>query len=112
AVSLLVGATAPRALSADYKVDPAHTAVTFAIEHAGISTVFGRFNKVDGSVTVDESDPTKNAFQITIDAASIDTGVERRDNHLRTADFFDVEQFPTITFTSTQVEPAGDVWNV
>jgi polyisoprenoid-binding protein YceI len=85
-----------------YKLDPAHTSVGFAIAHLVISEVEGRFNDVTGEVTL-EKDALTGA-KATIQVKSIDTKVEKRDNHLRTADFFDAEQYPTITFESTKVE--------
>jgi polyisoprenoid-binding protein YceI len=90
-------------------LDPAHTSVSFSAKHLGVATVRGRFTKVDGEIDLDDpNDPTTGKGTITIEAASIDTGNEQRDAHLRNADFLDVEQFPTITFTVTAIERAGD----
>jgi polyisoprenoid-binding protein YceI len=82
--------------------------VGFAVKHLMISTVRGRFAGVTGAVQVDEQDWTRSIANVAIDAATIETGQPDRDTHLRSADFFDVEQHPTITFASTRVEPAGD----
>lgn len=96
AFSLLMAAPA---VAEEYKVDPAHTSVYFKIRHLGISDVYGRFNKPEGTYTTGESP----SFNLSLQADSIDTGVERRDAHLRSADFFNVEKFPTITLKSTEV---------
>lgn len=85
-----------------YKLDPAHTSVGFTIAHLVISEVSGRFNDVAGEVTLD-GDALAGA-KATIQTKSVDTGIVKRDDHLRTPDFFDAAQFPTITFESTKVE--------
>jgi polyisoprenoid-binding protein YceI len=84
-----------------WQIDAAHTNVEFAVRHLMISTVRGRFGTLAGTVEYDELDPTHSSVQLTIDTRSIDTREERRDAHLRSADFFEVEKFPAITFTST-----------
>ncbi len=84
-----------------------HTAAQFSVRHMGISTVRGAFTKVSGSVRYDAADPSKTVIDVTIDAASIDTRVTMRDNDLRGASYFDVAKFPTLTFKSKRVEPAG-----
>ena len=91
--------------SADtYKIDPPHTVVSFSIAHLVISEVNGRFNEFEGELTVDPSSKTLvTGGQGVIQAKSIDTGIKQRDDHLRSAEFFDVEKFPTITFTGTEV---------
>jgi len=73
----------------------------------GISTVRGAFTKVSGTVTYDPADPSKTTLEATIDASSVDTRVERRDNDLRSPNFFDVAKYPTLTFKSKRVEAAG-----
>ncbi len=97
------------AFAADvYQIDPAHTSVGFSITHMVINTVHGRFGDVAGTVTVDPD--ASNALveaQATIQAKSVDTGIEKRDNHLRSPDFFDVAKFPTITFVSKRLEKQG-----
>jgi polyisoprenoid-binding protein YceI len=90
-----------------WNIDPPHTAVQFSVRHLGISTVRGAFTKVSGSVQYDPSDPTKTTIEATIDANSVDTRVEKRDNDLRSPDFFDVAKYPTLTFKSKRVEAAG-----
>lgn len=91
----------------DYNIDPAHSVIGFAIRHLEISWVEGRFKDFKGTVHFDEKDLTKSSVEFSAKVASIDTGVEPRDKHLRTADFFDVEKFPEMTFKSTRVERKG-----
>ncbi|HTT69091.1 MAG TPA: YceI family protein [Gemmatimonadales bacterium] len=87
--------------------DPAHSSVNFTVRHMVVSKVRGRFAKWDGTLTMDENDPSHGAVEVTIDVASIDTGVAQRDAHLRSSDFFDVERYPVLAFRSTRVEQAG-----
>ena len=102
-------ATLPTASTSSWKIDPAHTHVEFAVRHLMIATVKGRFADVQGTVTIDETDPTKNSVDVTIGAASIDTREPQRDAHLRSADFFNIEVHPTLTFRSRRVtDVAGD----
>lgn len=94
----------PQLLRAEnYALDTAHTSVIFGISHMGFSYTYGRFNKVAGKYTLDESDPSKCSFELTIDAASIDTNDAKRDEHLRGADFLSAAEFPTLDFKSTSV---------
>jgi polyisoprenoid-binding protein YceI len=86
-----------------WSIDPAHSHVEFAVKHLMISTVKGRFGVVNGTVRTDESDPAKGQVEVEIDAASIDTREAQRDTHLKSADFFDVEKFPRLTFKSTRI---------
>ncbi len=91
----------------DWKIDPNHTAAQFSVRHLGISTVRGAFTKVSGTATFDPADPSKDSIEVTIDASSVDTRVEMRDNDLRSPNFFDVAKYPTLTFKSKRVEVAG-----
>jgi polyisoprenoid-binding protein YceI len=91
-----------------WAIDAAHTSVEFAVKHLMISTVKGRFAGVTGTVKLDETQPEKSSVEVAIDAASIDTRQADRDAHLRSADFFDVERFPTLAFTSTRLRRDGD----
>ena len=94
------------ALAADtYKVDPAHTSVGFSVRHLGISNVKGKFTEFAGTLVL-EGEALKEAAG-TIQVKSVDTGVAQRDNHLRTADFFDATNYPTITFKTKSVETKG-----
>jgi polyisoprenoid-binding protein YceI len=90
-----------------WSIDPAHSSAQFAVRHMGISTVRGAFTKVSGSVQYDPADPTKTTIDSTIDANSVDTRVEMRDNDLRSPNFFDVAKYPSLTFKSKRVEVAG-----
>lgn len=89
-----------------YTIDPAHTRVGFSVRHLGISNVKGRFNEFSGSLVLD--DDALKAATATIKVASVDTGVAQRDQHLRTAEFFDATNHPTITFKSKQVVKSGE----
>ena len=91
-----------------WKVDPAHTQVSFGITHMGISEVEGRFNKFDGSIVAAKDDFSDAQYAITIQVPSINTGIEMRDDHLRSADFFDAEKYPTMTFKSTSSKKVSD----
>jgi len=91
----------------DYRVDAGHSVIGFAIRHFEISFVRGRFKDFTSTIHYDAADVTKSTVQFTAKVESIDTGVAGRDNHLRTADFFDVAQFPELTFKSTKVEKKG-----
>lgn len=91
-----------------WHLDPPHSAAQFSVRHMGISTVRGTFTKLSGTVTYDPANLSKTAIDVSIDAASVDSRVERRDNDLRSDHFLDVAKYPTITFKSTGVEPAGE----
>jgi polyisoprenoid-binding protein YceI len=102
-------AAAPAAIAAPavapgaFVLDPSHTNVMFKVRHLGINTVTGRFDRFSGSFSYDSTAPALTSVNVSIDAASVDTDIERRDNHLRSEDFFFVERHPTITFTSRNV---------
>jgi polyisoprenoid-binding protein YceI len=91
-----------------WNIDVAHTGINFAVRHMVVSKVRGRFAKFGGAVRFDEEEVTRSSVEVTIDAASLDTGIADRDTHLRSADFFDVEQFPELRFRSTRVEITGE----
>jgi polyisoprenoid-binding protein YceI len=91
-----------------WEIDPAHSTVEFAVKHMMVTTVKGRFKDVSGRIEVDDDNPLASRVSATIQTASIDTGQEQRDTHLRSADFFDAAQYPTITFVSKSVEQLGD----
>jgi polyisoprenoid-binding protein YceI len=95
-----------------YEIDPAHTSVQFSVRHLMISNVRGEFTKLTGKAVGDADKPTAATVEATIEAVSIDTRNEKRDEHLRSPDFLDVAKFPTITFKSTKVEKAGDGWKL
>ena len=89
-----------------------HTAASFNISHIGISWTHGRFDDVSGNFSIDPGDPSKSSFALTIKAESIDTGNAKRDQHLKSPDFFNVKQFPAITFKSTAIKAAKDGYEV
>jgi polyisoprenoid-binding protein YceI len=91
-----------------WQIDAAHSSANFSIKHMMIAKVHGGFEKLSGTLTLDSSDITKSVVEATIDAASINTRESQRDAHLRSADFFDAEKFPTITFKSTRIERESD----
>jgi polyisoprenoid-binding protein YceI len=96
------------ALAADtYKLDPVHSMVIFQISHMEVSNTFGRFNEPNGTFVLDD-DASKISFDITVDAAKVDTNNAQRDTHLKSDSFFSVKQFPTITFKSSAVKKTGD----
>jgi polyisoprenoid-binding protein YceI len=90
-----------------WAIDASHSTVGFVARHLMVSKVRGRFGTVDGTITIAD-DPFQSSVSATVDASSIDSGDAKRDEHLRSADFFDVETYPTISFQSTKVEDRGD----
>jgi polyisoprenoid-binding protein YceI len=100
-------ATTATAQVQTWNIDPNHTAAQFSVRHLGISTVRGAFTKVTGTVQYDPANPAKTVIDASIDANSIDTRVEMRDNDLRSEHFFNVAKFPALTFKSKKVEAAG-----
>ena len=109
AVAALVGSAVslPAYAAETYKIDPAHAFVYYKTNHSGWSNNMGRFNKVSGSFVLDEKDPGASKVTVEIDAASVDTNHKARDRHLRSADFFNVMEFPTIKFASTKIVKTG-----
>lgn len=98
--------------SGTYNFDKAHTFIGFKVKHMGLIEVPGFFRDFTGAINYDAKDPSKSSVEFTAKATSIDTGVAPRDNHLRSADFFEVEKFPELTFKSTKVEKRGNGWAV
>lgn len=105
--ALCLALSGPAAFAASYTIDPEHSTVSFKIRHL-FSKVAGTFNKFEGTIDYEPGKPETWKTQATIDANSIDTNVEQRDNHLRTKEFFEVEKYPSITFTSTKVTDATE----
>jgi polyisoprenoid-binding protein YceI len=90
-----------------WHIDAAHSGINFSIRHLMVSKVRGRFAKFAGTARLDDGDLTASSVEATIDASSIDTGTAQRDDHLRSGDFFDVERFPQLRFSSTRIEKVG-----
>ncbi len=108
-LALLLGLStlgAPAALAADYQLDPSHSRVAFKVRHMMVSWVNGSFGTVEGTVSWDPAKPEATRVEATIGAASIDTAEPKRDEHLRSPDFFDVARFPELRFVSKRVENA------
>jgi polyisoprenoid-binding protein YceI len=100
---LLAGAASAQ----EWQIDRAHSAAQFAVRHMMVSTVRGHFGKLSGTAVYDPANVTKSNIAVEVDVSSVDTREPKRDAHLRNADFFDVEKFPTMRFKSKSVEPAG-----
>jgi polyisoprenoid-binding protein YceI len=90
-----------------WTIDPAHTSSGFAVKHLVVSTVRGRFGKTTGTILIDDKDISKSSVESQIDVNTITTGVDDRDNHLKSPDFFDAANNPTMTFKSTKVQKVG-----
>jgi len=108
--------TAPTTTLLDYsgtwEIDPSHTTIGFRVRHAMVTTVHGQFTSFTGSLTLDGEQASQSSAQLHIDVASITTANEQRDEHLRSADFFDVANHPAIVFTSTSVSVTGEEFTV
>ena len=104
---LIIGFTGSTQLAdaADmYEIDTAHSMILFRAKHKGVSYNYGRFNAFNGKITMDETDVSKSTIEFEVKTASVDTGNQKRDQHLRSPDFFSAKQFPVITFKSTKVQ--------
>jgi polyisoprenoid-binding protein YceI len=104
----LMWMAAAAARADDYKSDPVHSNVVFRVHHFGAGYVCGTFIGPTGAISYDDADATKDSFDLTVQADSLDTRSDRRDQDLKGPDFFDVKQFPTLTFKSTSVTKTGD----
>jgi polyisoprenoid-binding protein YceI len=105
-LAVILSVPAPAAIST-WQIDPAHSAAQFSVRHLAISTVRGAFSKVKGTVNFDDADISKSSIDVTIDVSTVDTREPKRDDDLRSDRFFDVKDFPTMTFKSTKVEQAA-----
>jgi len=103
-------AAAPLAAAEKYTLDPVHSYVGFAVRHMAVTWVKGEFSEFSGEIVYDPDDISRSSVSVVIKAASLDTRNERRDNHLKSPDFFAVEQFPEITFQSKRVERRGEAY--
>jgi polyisoprenoid-binding protein YceI len=107
-ISTIIALSLPALASATtWNIDPDHSNIGFKVRHLMISNVKGSFDKNSGVVDINDKDITKSKVQVSIDTASVNTNVTKRDEHLRSADFFDVTKFPTMTFVSKKVAKAG-----
>lgn len=105
---LLLGALAPAAAATTtWTIDPNHSAAQFSVRHMMVSNVRGEFGKLSGAIVFDDQDASRSSVEATIDATTISTRVEARDNDLKSDSFFDVAKYPTIIFKSAKVRPAG-----
>jgi polyisoprenoid-binding protein YceI len=107
----VAGGNAARAAET-YLVDPIHSSISFMISHQKISNIHGRFNNFSGKITINSEDPSKSSFALSIPVESIDTNNAKRDEHLRAPDYFNVKQFPTMSFQSTKVKPVDGGFEV
>jgi polyisoprenoid-binding protein YceI len=108
ALALVAAPVLALAQTSTWNIDSSHTRTGFSVKHLVISDVKGEFGKTEGKAQIDEKDLSKSSVEVTIDAATVDTRDAKRDAHLKSADFFDVAKFPTITFKSTKVEAGKD----
>jgi polyisoprenoid-binding protein YceI len=95
-----------------YKVDPVHSSVVFSIKHFGVTDFYGDFKQISGTVTFDAADPSKSSVELTVPVESLDSRNEKRDQHLKSPDFFNAKQFPALTFKSNKIERTGDSYKV
>jgi polyisoprenoid-binding protein YceI len=112
-VVALISAFVLSANAADtFKVDPVHSFVLFSVQHLGIANTYGRFNDISGIVVFDKDNPAKSSVELSVPIESLDTHNSIRDRSLKSPDFFNAKQFPTMTFKSTQVEGSGETLKV
>jgi len=98
--------TASPTQTSTWNLDASHSLIEFSAKHMMITTVKGRMAELRGAITIDEADPARSSVEVEVDAASIDTRSEQRDGHLRSAEFLDVAQFPTVSFRSKRIDGA------
>ena len=108
----LASTASPAGISGDYVLDPAHTRIGFSARHAMVTKVRGAFHEFEGIAHVDADNPADSSVRVTIQSASLTTGNDQRDGHLRSADFFDVETYPEIRFVSTDVRRDSTDWTI
>jgi polyisoprenoid-binding protein YceI len=105
--TVLENATQQATAATTWSIDPAHSSAEFKVKHMMISNVKGKFSGLSGTLTLNEGDVSKSTIEASIPVATINTGDEQRDGHLKSADFFDVEKFPRMSFASVKVVPNG-----
>jgi len=108
AITTLALTASSLVFSSDYMIDTAHTSVKFKISHLGYSWLYGRFNDFNGNFSYDETNPAASATSVEIETASVDTSHAKRDKHLRSGDFLDVDKFPKASFVSTGFQDQGN----
>lgn len=112
-VVALISALVLSANAADtFKVDPVHSFVLFSVQHLGVGNSYGRFNDISGTVIFDKDNPSKSSVELSMPVESLDTNFAKRDQSLKSPDYFNAKQFPTLTFKSTKVEGSGDTLQV
>jgi len=95
-----------------FQVDPVHSSILFKIKHMEVAWFYGRFNDFSGEIVYDEADPAKSSVKLEVKADSVDTKNDKRDQHVMSPDFFDVKQFPKMSFESTRIAKKGGAWTV
>lgn len=108
AMLIAFGIGSAASAASNYKIDTVHSFVTFKVKHLGVANAWGRFNEPTGTMTWDADNPSAGKFDVVIQASKVDTANTKRDEHLRSPDFFNARQFPTITFKSTSIEKLDD----
>jgi polyisoprenoid-binding protein YceI len=104
---LVIGGAVSASAADTYKFDPVHSSLVFRVKHLDIAYVYGRFNNLTGTLTIDENNPSKNAVRASVEAANVDTDNDKRDDHLRSPDFFNIEKHSRVFFESTSFERTG-----
>jgi polyisoprenoid-binding protein YceI len=95
-----------------FKIDPIHSSVVFSVQHLGVSNLYGRFNDISGTVVFDKDNPSKNSVELSVAVETLDTHFPKRDQSLKSPDYLDAKQFPTIMFKSTKAEAGDDTFKV
>ena len=104
---LFLAAAASASAAETYQFDPVHSSLVFKVKHLGVAYVYGRFNDLNGTLTIDENNPKNSSVQASVRAANVDTNHDKRDNHLRSPDFFNAEEHAMVSFQSTSFERTG-----
>lgn len=102
----------PAAAPVAYAIDGVHSSIVFRIKHNDAAWFYGRFDQISGELLFDEADPSKSSVKVVVTADSVNTGNAKRDQHVKSPDFFDAKQFPELTFQSTEVSRDGGMWKV
>ena len=108
----LFAAAFPALGAETFKIDPVHSSVLFGIKHLGVTDFYAFFKDISGTVTIDRADPTKSSVELTVPVESLDSRNPKRDQHLKSPDFFNAKQFPTLSFKSNKVEGTGNLYKI